>query len=58
MLRARQRARDADQIEGSCKMEKNAYGLRVVPKTTPARIQAAPFARYCIQCQSSPKARL
>ena len=45
-----------DQIEGSLrKMEKGAYGLCESCQKTiaKARIQAVPFARYCIQCQSS-----
>jgi DnaK suppressor protein len=45
-----------DQIEGALrKMEKNFYGLcescqKPIPKP---RLQAVPFARYCINCQSS-----
>ncbi|MBI4423230.1 MAG: TraR/DksA family transcriptional regulator [Elusimicrobia bacterium] len=45
-----------DQIEGSLrKMEKGAYGLceSCQKPIAKARIQAVPFARYCIQCQSS-----
>ena len=45
-----------DQIEGSLrKMEKGAYGLCESCQKTiaKARIQAVPFARYCIHCQSS-----
>ena len=45
-----------DQIEGSLrKMEKGAYGLCESCQKTiaKARIQAVPFARYCIQCQST-----
>ena len=45
-----------DQIEGSLrKMEKNAYGLceSCQKPIAKARIQAVPFARYCIQCQST-----
>lgn len=45
-----------DQIEGALrKMEKNVYGLcescqKPIPKL---RLEAVPFARYCIACQSS-----
>lgn len=45
-----------DQIEGSLrKMEKGSYGLceSCQKPIAKARIQAVPFARYCIQCQSS-----
>lgn len=44
-----------DQIDGSLrKMEKGAYGLceSCQKPIAKARIQAVPFARYCIQCQS------
>ncbi|MBI4386846.1 MAG: TraR/DksA family transcriptional regulator [Elusimicrobia bacterium] len=45
-----------DQIEGALrKMEKGIYGLcescqKPIPKL---RLQAVPFARYCISCQTS-----
>lgn len=45
-----------DQIEGSLrKMEKGAYGLceSCQKPIAKARIQAVPFARYCIACQST-----
>lgn len=45
-----------DQIEGALrKMEKNAYGLceSCQKPIAKARLDAVPFARYCIDCQSS-----
>lgn len=45
-----------DQIEGSLrKMEKGAYGLceSCQKPIAKARIQAVPYARYCIQCQGT-----
>ena len=45
-----------DQIEGALrKMEKGIYGLcESCQKPIPGpRLQAVPFARYCISCQSS-----
>ena len=45
-----------DQIEGSLrKMEKGAYGLceSCQKPIAKLRLEAVPFARYCIACQSS-----
>ena len=45
-----------DQIEGALrKMEKNFFGLceSCQKPIAKARLQAVPFARYCINCQSS-----
>jgi len=45
-----------DQIEGALrKMEKNVYGLceSCQQPIAKLRLEAVPFARYCIACQSS-----
>ena len=45
-----------DQIEGALrKMEKNVYGLceSCQKPIAKPRLEAVPFARYCIACQSS-----
>ena len=45
-----------DQIEGALrKMEKNVYGLceSCQKPISKPRLEAVPFARYCITCQSS-----
>ena len=45
-----------DQIEGALrKMEKNVYGLceSCQKPIAKARLEAVPFARYCISCQST-----